>query len=94
MGDIISYKGNDHDLIVQGSNNGKSKEKEIVKEKNPKSDNEDENSKPTDEGSTKRVKKKGSASKCSYCSKGFHLENKCFNNKMDTMSHLLEKHKI
>ena len=43
-------KGKDHALIVQGSKNAKSKEKQIVKEKKPKLDNEDESSKPTDEG--------------------------------------------
>ena len=43
-------------------------------------------------GSMKKVKKKGSTSKCSYCSKGFHSEKKCFKNKMDIMYQLLEKH--
>ena len=42
----------------------------------------------------KKVKKKGSTSKCSCCSKGFHSENKCFKNNMDIMSHLLYEHKI
>ena len=66
MGSLISSKGKDHALIVQGSKNAKSKVKRIVKEKNPKSNNEDESSKPTDEGSMKKVKKKGSTFKCSY----------------------------
>ena len=61
-----------------------------MKEKKPKSDNEDESSKPTNEGSMK----KGIKSKCSYCSKGFHLETKCFKKNMDIMSQLLEKHNI
>ena len=54
------------------------------------------NTKPTDEGlnSMKKVKKKGSSSKCSYCSKGFHAKNKCFKKKMDIMAQLLEKHNI
>ena len=85
MGDFRSSKGKDHAITVQGSKNTKSKEKQIVKEKNPKLDNEDESLKPIDEGSMKKVKKKGSTSKCSYCSKGFHLENKCFKKKMDIM---------
>ena len=34
----------------------------------------------------KKVKKKGRTYKCSYCSKGFHSEKKCFNKKMDIMS--------
>ena len=49
--------------------------------KKPKSEIEDEDL-------MKKVKKKGSTSKCSYCSKGFHSK------KMDIMSRLLEKHKI
>ena len=54
-------KGKDHALIVQGNKNAKSKEKKIVKEKKPKSNNEDEGPNPTDEGSNsmKKVKKKG-----------------------------------
>ena len=47
-----------------------------MKEKKPKSDNEYEISKPIDEGSMKKVKKKGRTSKCSYCIQGFHPENK------------------
>ena len=58
MGAFRISKGKDHALIVQGSDNERSKEKKIVKEKNPKSNNEDESSKPTDEGSMKKVKKK------------------------------------
>ena len=45
MGAFRSSKGKDHALIVQGSKNAKSKEKQIVKEKKPKSENEDESSK-------------------------------------------------
>ena len=94
MGAIISSKGKDHALIAQGNKHIKSKEKKVVKEKKPKSDIEDESSKPTNEDSVKKGKKKGSTSKCSYCIKGFHSENKCFKKKMDIMSQLLEKHKI
>ena len=65
-GALRIYKRNEYAIIVQGSKNEKSKEKQIVKEKNPKSNNEDESSKPTDEGSMKKVKKKGSTSKCYY----------------------------
>ena len=65
-----------------------------MKEKNPKSDNEDEGSNPTDEGSMKKFKKKGSTSKCYSCSKGFHSENKCFKKAMQIMYQLLEKHNI
>ena len=72
----------------------KSKEKKIVKERKPKSEIEDEGSKPTDEDSMKKVKKKGRTSKCYYCSKIFNLENKCFKKKMDIMSQLIEKHII
>ena len=88
MGDLKIYKGKYHALIVQGSKNAKSKEKQKVKKKKSKSDDEDEGSKPTDEGSNsiKKVKKKGSSSKCSYCSKVFHSENKCFKKNMDIMS--------
>ena len=94
MGDIIYFKGKDNSLIVKGSKDIKCKERQIVKERKPKSDFEDESLKPTDEGSMKKVKKKGSKSKCSYCRNGFHPENKCFNNNMDIMSQLLEKHNI
>ena len=66
MGSLRISKGKDHDIIVQGSKNAKSKENQIVKEKKPKSDNKDEGSNPTDEGSMKKVKKKGTTSKCSY----------------------------
>ena len=59
--------------------------------KKPKSEIEDEDSY---EHLMKKVKNKGSTNKCSYCSKVFHLEKKCFNNNMDIMSQLLEKHKI
>ena len=94
MGDVRSSKGKDHSLIVQGIKNERSKVKQIVKEKKPKSDIEDESLNPIDEGSKKKVKKKGSTSKCSYCRKGFHSENKCFKKNMDIMSQFLEKHKI
>ena len=60
-----------------------------MKEKNPKSDNEDECLKPIDEGSMKKVKNKGSRYKCSYCSRGFPPEKKCFKKNMDTMSQFL-----
>ena len=94
MDALRSSKGKDHALMVQGSMNSKSKEKQIVREKKPKSEIEDEDSRPTDEDSMKKVKKKGSTSKCSYCSKGFHSEKNCFNKNMDIMSHLLQKHNI
>ena len=94
MGSLIISKGKDHSLIVQGSKNAKSKEKQIMKEKKPRSDNEDERSNLTDEVSMKKFKKKGITYKCSYCSKGFNIENKCFKNNMDIMSQLLEKHNI
>ena len=77
------------DLIIPNQ-----KKVEIVKEKKPKLDNEDESSKPINEGSMKKVKKKGSTYKCSYCSKGFHPENKCFKNNMDIRYQLLENHNI
>ena len=93
MDSLIISKGKDHALVDQGSKNAKSKEKQIMKEKKPRLDNEDERSNPIDEG-MKKVKKKGSTSKCSYCSKGFHFEKKCFKKKMDIMSQLLEKHTI
>ena len=94
MGALIISKGKDHSLIVQGSTNANSKEKQIVKENKPKSDNEDERSNVNDEGSMNKAKKKGSSSKCSYCRKCFPSDNKCFNNNMDIMSQLLEKHNI
>ena len=78
MGALKYSKSNHHALMVQGSKNIKSKEKQIVKEKKPKSEIEDESSKPIDEDSVKKTKKKGRTSKCSYCSKGFNLKNKCF----------------
>ena len=65
-----------------------------MKEKKPKLEIEDESLKPTNEDSIKKIKKKGSTSKCYYCSKGFHPEKKCFNNNMEIMSHILEKHNI
>ena len=53
---------------------------QIVKEKKQKSDAEDEGS-----NSMKKVRKKGSTSKCSYCRNGFHSKKKCFNKNMDIM---------
>ena len=94
MGSLRYSNGKDNSLIVQGSKNARSKEKKIVKEKKPKLDNEDESSKPIDEGSMKKVKKKGRTSKFSYCSKGFHYEKTCFKKKMDITSQLLKKHNI
>ena len=66
MGALRSSKGKDHALIFQGINNSISKDNQIVKEKNPKLDNEDESSKPTNEGSMKKVKNKGRISNFSY----------------------------
>ena len=48
MGDIIYSKGKYHAIIVKGIKNAILKEKKIVKEKKPKSEIEDERSKPTD----------------------------------------------
>ena len=92
MGALKNSKGKDHAIIVK--NNTKSKEKQIVKEKKPKLEIEDESSKPTDEDLVKKVKKKGRTSKCSYCRKGFHPKNKCFKKNMEITSQLLEKHNI
>ena len=86
MGALRVSKGKYHAIIVQGSNNAKSKENQIVKENNPKSDNDDERSNLTDEGSMKKVKKKGNTSKCSYCRKGFYPDNKCFKKNIEIMS--------
>ena len=79
MGALRPCKGKDHALMLQGSKNTKYKERKIVKEKNPKSEIEDEDV-------MKKVKKKGSKSKCYYCRKGFHSENKFFKKNMDIMS--------
>ena len=65
-----------------------------MKEKKPKSEIEDDGLIPTDEDSMKKVKNKGSTSKCYYCRKGFHLEKNFFTNNMDIMSQLLDKHNI
>ena len=62
VGVLNSPKRNGHSLLVQGSKKHKSKEKQIVKK--PKSEIEDEDL-------MKKVKKKGSTSKCYYCSKVF-----------------------
>ena len=64
MGILYSSKGKDHSLMVQGNKNIKSKEKQIVK--TTKSKMEGESSKPIDEDSVKKGKKKGSTSKCYY----------------------------
>ena len=50
--------------------------------------------KPIDKGSMKKVKKKGSTSKCSYYRKGFNLENIFFENNMDIMTQHLEMRNI
>ena len=59
MGSLRISKGKDNSLLVQGSNNARSKEKQKVKEKNSKSDNEDEITKRTDEGSMNKFNKEG-----------------------------------
>ena len=94
MGVIKYCNGKDYALMDQGSKNTKSKQKQIVKEKKPKLEIEDESLKPTNEDSIKKTKKKWSTSKCYYCSKGFHTNNKCFKKNMDIVSQLLEKHNI
>ena len=94
MGALKYSKINYYSLMFQGSKKTKSKEKEILKGKNPKSEIEYESSKPNDEDSMKKTKKKGSTSKCSYCRKGFYPENKCFKKNMDIMSYILENHNI
>ena len=63
MGVLNSSKGKDHALLVQGNKKFKSKEKQIVKK--PKSEIEDEDL-------MKKVKKKGSTSKCYYFRNVFH----------------------
>ena len=58
MGDLSYSNGKDHVIIFQGSNNSKSKYKQMMKEKKPKSNIEDESSKHTNQGSMKKLKKK------------------------------------
>ena len=65
-----------------------------MREKKPKSEIEDEDSNPTDEDSIKNVKKKGIKSNCSYCIKGFHLDNIFLKKNMGIMYYLIEKHNI
>ena len=89
MGVLNYSKGKDHSLMVQGSKNVKTKEKQIVKK--PKSEIEDEDSY---EDLMNKVKKKGRKYKLYYCSKGFHSNKKYFNKNMDIMSQLLENHNI
>ena len=82
-------------LAALGSKNLKYEGKIKVKEKNPKSDSEDEGSNSTDEGSN--FKKKGNnkgRSHCNYCRKYSHNENYCFKKKMDVMTHFLEINNI
>ena len=93
-GYIRISNGKGYFLIFQGSNNANSKEKQILKENNPRLDNEDEILNPIDEGSMKKVQKTRRKPKFYYSSKGFHHEKKCFKNNMDIMSWLLKKHNI
>ena len=72
MGSIKYHKGKYHDLMVQGSKNTKSKEKKIMKEKKPKSEIEDKGSKPIDENSMKKGKKKGSVTERNSYGLGYH----------------------
>ena len=78
MGALRYSKNKDHALIFQWSNNSKSKENKNVKENKSKSKIEDESSKPADEDSVKKVKKKGRTSKCYYCSKGISYQEENF----------------
>ena len=57
MGFFNSSKGKDHSLLFKGNKNVKSKEKQIVKK--PNTESEDDSSKPTDEDSVKKVRRKG-----------------------------------
>ena len=70
METIKISKNKYNSLTFQGSKNAKLKEKKKVKEKNPKSDNENEGSNPTDEGSNsmKKVMKKGGSIKGAHLS--------------------------
>ena len=90
MGALRYSKGKDHALIVQWSNNTKSKENQIVKEKKLKSDNEDEILKPIDEGSMKKVKKKGITYKCYYCGNGFHPKKNFFKKNIDIIVRIIK----
>ena len=67
MGVLNSPNIKDNSLLVQGKNNVKSKEKQIVKK--PKSEIKDEYSY---ENLMKKVQKKEGTSKCSDCRKDFH----------------------
>ena len=62
-----------------------------MKEKNPKSDDEDDGSNPTYEGSNSlnKSKKKGISSNCFN-----HSEKNSFKNKMGIMDNFLEKYNI
>ena len=77
MGNIKTSK--DHALSSLGRNNIKSKGKINMKEKNPKSDSEDEGSYSTNEGlnSKKKGNNKG-RSKCTHCRKPSHNEKYLF----------------
>ena len=77
MGTLKNSK--DHALAALENNNFKSKGKQKVKEKEPKSYFEDEGSYSIDEGSNSKKKgnKKG-RSKCTYCKKPSHNEKYCF----------------
>ena len=89
MGVLNSPKCKDDALVVHGKKNVKSNENKIVKK--PKSEIEEEDSY---EDLIKKVKKKRSTSKCSYCRNGFYWENKCFKKNMEIMYQLLKKHNI
>ena len=77
MGTVKTLK--DHAISSLGNKNLNSKGKLKVKEKNPKSNSEDEGSNSTEEGSNfkKKGNKKG-RSQCTYCNKSSHNENSCF----------------
>ena len=85
MGTLKTSK--DNVISSLGSKNLKSKGKLKLKEKNPKSNSEDEGSNSTNEGSNfkKKGNKKG-RSKCTYCNKNSHNEKTCFKKKKDIMT--------
>ena len=92
-GDYIDSK---YQALVAGDSRVDSKGKK--KAKKPLEKKRDKNKSQEDpQGSKKNFQKnknKGETSKCTYCSKGYHLESSCMNNKIDMLNQLLEKNNI
>ena len=83
-------------LLAEETNNVQEKGNHKGKEKNNSDFNPKEKKNPSEGTSSSKEEKhmKFYKSKCSYCKRGFHLENQCMQKNIEQMFKLLEKNNI